>query len=909
MDANINNDRNGDFVDANINNDRAEDLLDESRNANINNDIAEDLVDVNITNDSDDDLVDANFNNDTNKDLVDININNHRVGDFVDENINNNTNSSMMNVHIDNDSESDKAEAHKRKPKHKIKPGKREIDDESTDDDQDQSESVSSNNTNQDEAVSVSINDVNPEQSVSGTPNFSEPDASVDILSVHSDDTDALCQFWPMKIIEDSWNDRKYDIDMSSNERIERCLYYWAGKCGLQEWVYDDKFMEKPIPKIHLQIAAQEMCQDMTNLNTKDENVIHELYTNVIMQDDKFMYMMQGELHQQWMSHISQTNSNVQSQNPTNANVNSNSNNENLKQWDDFINEMNQEIWKVNETMHDYNRKGPAKIEPLTEPNNQWFPGENELWMEQFYRMVIRADSVDQTSNLIARLTHKQMLQMIPDNSAWIPKNPWHLYRMYQPYACKNPVRVIRCKVLEKNAKNVSEYRERIYTYDSFVNDWKMYLQNDLHRNALLGSQNQFLKIHKHNPIHIPSREFNELPKGKIHSSQWRISKFGFFKFIERIVFINGTNVHSNKYWDTQMVTIGTFIEIPNLDNDTPNNFGLVTDVINYKWTFDLSRHPDETLLEWHVRLILYIQKFCDEPDTIENEFLYPMYTLEYLPLLWKYHYCCYPNEHEHATFENPNSRHLWLDCTGLQDKASNLVRTVPVSDHLQIWSLSIDGLLLFPNPNFASVDKNIPEHTIWKWNVIIDGTEAMSPLGNLILIELFECLKDPFEPIWAGRIDSLKPANTHFVVPLQFNSDAFEFVKTTNAWHGKKSIKENFVAALNHALSCNLMVSIGVVLSGTNNIPFYTMFAKEILRSIFVGHEIYIKTLNKKCKFYLYLAGLVNDGDEVRSSTGIVGAAGNRPDYFTVLNKSSPMRDCLYQPWRHYKITLTQSV
>ena len=894
VDQNIVNNTDDDSVDQNIVNNTDDDLMDQ--NIYINRD--GDLVNQNIDNNTDDDLMDQNIYINSDGDLVKSNININTDDDLVDQNIDNNTDDDLVNSNININTDEDKSEANKSKPKRKIKPGKREIDDESSADEEQESVSVSGNNANVDESVSVSSNSIDLDESV-----------SVDILSIDSDDTDALCQFWPKKIIEDFWNDTKYEIDLSSTARIEKCLHYWAGKCGLQQWVYDDKFMEKPIPKMHVQIAAQEMSQDLTNLDKKDEKVIHELYTNVIMQDDKFMYMMESELHKQWMLHISEKNENVQSQNQSDINGNCNTNKHKLKQWDDFMNEINQELWRVNDTMHDYNRKGPAELEPLTEPNNQWFPGQNELWMEQFYRMVIRVDSVDQTSNLIARLTHKQMLQMVPNNSAWIPKNPWHLYRMYQPYACKNPVRVIRCQVLEKNAKNVSEYRERMYTYDSFINDWKMYLQNDLHRNALLGSKNQFLKIHKHNPIHIPSRESNDLPKGKIHSSQWRISKFGFFKFIERIVFINGTNVHSNKYWDTQMVTIGTFIEIPNLDNDNPNYFGLVTDVINYKWTFDLSRLPDETLLEWHVRLILYIQKFCEEPDTIENEFLYPMYTLQYLPLLWKYHYCCFPNEHEHATLKNPYSRHLWLDCTGLQAKASNLVRTVPVSDHLKIWSLSVDEILLFPDPNLECVDKNIPNDTIWEWNVIIDGAEAMSPFGNRILIDLFECLKDPFEPIWAGRIDSLKPENTHFVIPLQFNSDAFEFIKTTNAWHGKKSIKENFVAALNHALSCNLMVSIGVVLSGTNNIPFYTMFAKEILRSIFVGHEIYISTLGKKCKFYLYLAGLVNDGDEVRSSTGIVGAAGNRPDYFTVLNKSSPMRDCLYQPWRHYKITLTQSV
>ena len=77
----------------------------------------------------------------------------------------------------------------------------------------------------------------------------------------------------------------------------------------------------------------------------------------------------------------------------------------------------------------------------------------------------------------------------------------------------------------------------------------------------------------------------------------------------------------------------------------------------------------------------------------------------------------------------------------------------------------------------------------------------------------------------------------------------------------------------------------------------------------MFTGHEVYIISLNKKFKFYLYCGWLVNDADEARISTGIVGAAGSRLDYFTVLNKNSPLRDCLHQPYRHHKICLTQSV
>lgn len=203
-----------------------------------------------------------------------------------------------------------------------------------------------------------------------------------------------------------------------------------------------------------------------------------------------------------------------------------------------------------------------------------------------------------------------------------------------------------------------------------------------------------------------------------------------------------------------------------------------MTDVINCKWTFDFVKKPEEDLLQWHIRLIKYITRFCEQPDSIANEFLYPKYTLKYLPLFWKYHHCGYPQQHEHAQKMDLNSKQVWLDCTNIQPKAKNLWREMEVDDKFKIWSLRVNNLLLFPNPNIDIKTLREDDTNIWEWNIIVSNHKTQSPLSHPVLIDLFQCLKDPYEPIWAGRKNYMSNDCNTFVIPIQFNSDAFEFVK-----------------------------------------------------------------------------------------------------------------------------------
>ena len=763
---------------------------------------------------------------------------------------------------------------------------------------------------------------------------------SVGAFSIDSNDTDQLCTFWPYNLITNHWNGIKYDIDLGSPETVLRCLKYWCQGCGLYDWLSRRDYMEKPIPNIFSAKAAHEMQIDLTALDQIDSKLITDVYTKIVMKDNDFLYMLNSDIHKQWiniiqtqgaksppkdvlhqmnskshlLNHHENTNANNNENNNENTNENNNeNNNENsqvqfdmpdMKIWEANVDEINQEKWTSTNHVHKYNKKGSSKLKPLTDIYNPWYPGECEMWMDEFFRMVIGIDKFEQIETFIQRFTPKKQITFVDSNYSWIPKNPWYLFNLYQPFASVYKIRLVRCKILTQVSKNVSDYVERVYAYDSFINDITLFLQNHLHRSALLGSPKDFLKFHKHNPIHK-----DNTTKKYFHSSQWKISKFGFWKFLEKVFFIIDSTQCNDKYWDTKLVTIGTFVEI-NKPEGKHNDFGIVCDIINYKWTFNMTREDGEDLITWHTRLGEYIQRFATEPDTIENEFLYPKYEIDYLQLIWKYQECPFPEDHDHShPHIDVHYRQLWLNCTNLQNHCTNLIKHTTVNDNLRIWSLSVDGILLFPEPDSYANDQTPLAESVWEWNMIIDDKQAMSPFGNQILVKFLQCLKDPYDLIWVGRRDYRDPQNTMFVIPFQQNSDAFEYIKSSNSYRGKQSTKENFVCPMNHCLSANLISSFGIVLSGSNNIPFYTMFAKDVLKSIFFGHDITIENGTRVIKVFMYICSLLNDGDEVRNVTGRVGAAGNRPDYFNVLNKMMGNDMFTKHPFRYYKIMITQAV
>ena len=85
-------------------------------------------------------------------------------------------------------------------------------------------------------------------------------------------------------------------------------------------------------------------------------------------------------------------------------------------------------------------------------------------------------------------------------------------------------------------------------------------------------------------------------------------------------------------------------------------------------------------------------------------------------------------------------------------------------------------------------------------------------------------------------------------------------------------------------------------------------MFAKDVLRSIFFGHDVELND-GRIITIFIFICSMLNDGDEVRNVTGRTGAAGNRPDYYTSLHRSFPLKDLYLQPFRHHKVMISQSV
>ena len=694
---------------------------------------------------------------------------------------------------------------------------------------------------------------------------------------------DHICQYWPEYLINNRWDDTKYDLRLDDADVIKQTLKYWAKKCGLWDWLNDPNYINLPIPDTYATEAASEMKVNLHNLGAQNSQLISNVYVDVVMKDDNFLDILSPALHHQWSQYCYDHNS---------LDLTS------LQEWNNFIDIYNTENWNINSVHHDHNKKGPSKIEPLSQPGDLWYPGSEYTWMEQYFRMINQIDTPEQINCYINKFKQGLIQCCNQSDREWIPKNHYHLYRLYRDASTINTVKTIRTQVMQKQGTNDTFVSvERLYTYDSFVNDFKLFFQSPVHCNAILGTIDQYHQIHKKNPIHR-----NRATRGRIHSAQWRLSQFALFRFLEKITFIIDHNQKLKLLWKTQMVTVGTFVKINH------QCCGLITDIISKKWTFDMNREDDESYLQWHVRLLRYIEKFTTQPDTLSNEFLFPKYEFEYLPLIWKYQYCISPITHAHNLQNTYDSKQVWLDCSNLEPLATNLIRKTTISDQLMIYSLSVDGMMLFPDPNLSAVKINPNDKNTWYWNVVIDSHQAMSPFGHLQIVLLLRKLKDPFASIWVGKVDFQNPLQNVIAVPFQMNSDAFQIVKTSMSGHGKQSVKENFTCPVNHIFSNNLLSSFGLVLSGTNNVPFYTMFVKDVLYSLFVGHECELYS-NQTKRIHLILIGMCNDGDEVRHVTGRLGASGNRPDHFNVLNKYSPMSNLLYQPYRHHKIMLTQSV
>ena len=720
------------------------------------------------------------------------------------------------------------------------------------------------------------------------------PDVNVDNITLSSSvaqnvssspiDANKSCMFWPSSEIENNWEPRQYLLKLGEPDTIRQCLSYWSHESGIDQWVHDPQWMFKKIPSQHETSVASELDTDFANLHESDLTLLCKIYTDIVMQDESFISLIPYTVHEKWMNMcVIYDGFDIE---------HFNEHRQRLKQYYDIQ-------WNIENSTHDYTKKGPSNIAPSSNPDFKWYPGPCRFWMDEYYRWMMGI--IDQ-GHVLKTINRVQLSEItVPDHNEenlWVPLNQWHLYRMYRSASIVNAVSLIKCYPPPHDI-NTSN-KERVFAYDSFVSDLTMYLQNPLHREALLGTKKQHMQYLNKNPMNRGTQCTHPY-----HSCDWRLSKFGLFKFLEKVVFVVNSANNGQHLWETKMITVGTFIDIGN-----KNDFALVTNVISTKWTFEMDRDVDnqETFLEWNIRLLKYIDNVANNLDNIDNKYLYPKYHLKILPLFWKFQYCQQLHKHEHADRSHADYRQVWLNVTNMTKYASNLITTITVTDNIGIHSLAVSNMLLFPDPNKYGQNELVNENSIWHWNVIVDNQHAMSPLMNKDLILLFRCLKDPFDKIWAGK-QNLHDINTKMIVlPIQMNTDAFEYIQNSTSKSGQQSTKENFICPVDHALSNNLLTSFGVVISGMNNMPFYEMFAKDILHSMFVGHEVEIwpqHTIN----VFIYLCGMLNDGDETRNVTGLVGGSGSRPDYFTVFNKHSPISTFLKQPYRHHKIMITQSV
>ena len=133
-----------------------------------------------------------------------------------------------------------------------------------------------------------------------------------DILSVNTDITDQLCQYWPVKLFEqeDRWIGIEYSMLLGSKETTNHCLQYWCKQCGLYDWLCQVDYLEKPIPNKWIEQVAKEMANVFNIHDAEDLNLIESVYTELVQKDDQFVFMLDSALHEEWIKFIARKRNN-----------------------------------------------------------------------------------------------------------------------------------------------------------------------------------------------------------------------------------------------------------------------------------------------------------------------------------------------------------------------------------------------------------------------------------------------------------------------------------------------------------------------------------------------------------------------------------------------------------------------
>ena len=709
-----------------------------------------------------------------------------------------------------------------------------------------------------------------------------------------------ICTNWPQQLI-DNIIDNGTDIPLGTTASIQHCLKHWASKLNVWEWTQQENPMTHELPDQLDAKACEETISNLQQLNDTGKNIVTQVVKEMIVNDPLLTMMISHTMSERLIDFA----------NNNSINDHNNDDEDDDDDVDAQIMADNGALTRDEWTLKNYQYKtkeSKKNTDPTVSPDNLWYPTGSQFWMEMYWHFVNGNIDFATMELIIKQFHHKPTLQLYGDIDSlqWCPRNPAHLHSMFKTQCMINSIQTITSTVqapTNNSGSHINKKETYTWAYDPFSKDFEMYLKIPMHRKALLAPLDAYYNIYKHNPIHIPQRKRKQRPLGKLHLLQCRISHYGFWRCLEKVVFVLNPKAKPNELWDTMLMVPGTFVKLP-INNDNHNEFGLITDVIGLHWTLRLYRNPDETnFIDWSTRLLEKLQHFADKEDSVENCNMYPEYSLEYLPLTWKYGNCPQPLRHCH--FKHSNQRQLWCSIDNNEKWYETQVQTINVSDDIEILSLSINNHLIFPDPNALNETDIIDKQTIWEWNVTVMNNQAYTTISLDIVRQFLMCLKDPYYYIWAGRVD---PESTEMVViPLQMNSDGFEYMRMSNTKHSWKSMKENYIAPLNHLLSKRLICSFGVCLSGCNNLPFYKMFAKECILMMFKGIKVEL-TCGRVINVLLPLMSILNDSAEFKYVTGIIGSSGARNDYFTVLNnQTNLLTDFVTQPERHYRVLLGQ--
>ena len=676
-----------------------------------------------------------------------------------------------------------------------------------------------------------------------------------------------------------SWRhspDSRIDWQPRSLQNKKRTLRYWANKFGVQDIIdasEDDKYNVLLNSQFECRIT-NELIDDLNNMDETDKLLFADVYTNRIIQNQSNLQSVGAHTQHhvaQWVNTVVPNGMEVPNGilNPQlSGNV--------------FYDTPNSHI-----------NRASLRLMPVGNHSDPFWPS-NKWWMKIWLRNLHGQIGINTIKELIADCHDNEINEI--QVGTYCPPNYRTLNELHMKYASHTPMIHI--------VKKQGGYKS---SYDSFVNDLKIWYATDRIRHSMMCKLSEFVKLKKANPLYHGQQQ----PNGIVHPCQTRFARRPLFMWLEEVVFI--IDKYDDSKWPVTIAIVpGTFIW-----NKKSQLYGLVTGVNKKYWSLNFMKDKITKLVTLAENWFNDTEKFVKEGAQTVSNSLHPMYSLEIIRLHWKYENCkvrCHTHStlKEQCLFLNLHDDEKSNDLGSIQNnQMDNFIQTVQVSDDLSISELWIgQQQLLMADFNKDDYPCNRPSLEPWCWRFVMSTNTLFNPLCVDWIRDFLYNLIDPFERLMPG-IDNPDLVNSATVFVGQFNTDGFGVFNCENSLMPKNHLSQNYISCLHCLTSKNLLVSVGLTTETGDNSVWLDCFITDVIRSIFLGIDcVYVdnRGIQRMLTVFGIIANFLVDGAEVKTLTGIAGANNARSDYYTSTHRDESVWNNLHQPERHYKVLITQS-